>query len=170
MAYTQVYHFRWLAPARVKGSLFRHAPLILVEDEPHQSSIKNYRTTNKYILSAFIARLAAFVLIFYTNSPALAANYLCKTVSSDWGWFSDHVAASITYLIVGSPGRTFEVGTGVFFRGKPWGSKEVGSGTVRITAYGAGALHIRQQGSGDPFKVCATSEAIEPITIIKAEF
>jgi hypothetical protein len=110
------------------------------------------------------------LIVATSNSSGSAAAYLCKTVGSDWTWISDHVVGSITYLIVGVPGRTFEAGTGIFFRGRPWGSKENGSGTLRMTAYGAGALHIRQHDAGEPFKVCATSEAIEAITIIKAEF
>jgi hypothetical protein len=109
----------------------------------------------------------AFIL---SNSNVCAAAYLCKTVGNEWTWFSDHIVGSITYLIIGSPGRQYEAGTGVFFRGVPWGSKETGSDTLRMTAYGAGALHIRQHDLGAPFKVCATSQAIEPITIIHGEF
>jgi hypothetical protein len=114
--------------------------------------------------------ITAAVCLAISNSNASSAAYLCKTVGKDWRWFSDHVVGSMTYLIVGVPSRAFEAGTGIFFRGEPWGSKENGSGTLRITAYGAGALHIRQHDGGEPFKVCATSEAIKAITIIQAEF
>ena len=115
------------------------------------------------------AAMVALILATATNH-CFAADYLCKTVGKDWTWFSDHVVGSISYLVVAAPNRTFEAGTGVFFRNRPWGTKASGSGTLKMTAYGAGALHIRQHDAGDPFKICATSQAIEAITIISAEF
>ncbi|WP_027545179.1 hypothetical protein [Bradyrhizobium sp. WSM2254] len=116
-----------------------------------------------------LAATAALALSVLT-SQAQGADYICKTVDENWTWFSDHVVGSIDYLIVGPKDRTFRAGTGVFFRGRPWGSTSDGSGTVRMTAYGAGALHIRQQDSGPAFKVCVTSEKLDPLTIIRAEF
>jgi hypothetical protein len=91
-------------------------------------------------------------------------------VSDEWSWFGDHVAVSVTYLVVGQAGRTYETGTGVFFRSRPWGSVTSRSGTAKFSAWGAGTLHIRQVDSGPPFKVCSTVKDLDPITIIQAEF
>jgi hypothetical protein len=113
--------------------------------------------------------IAALALLLFVDQ-AQSADYICKSVGEDWTWFSNHVVGSIDYLIVGPKDRSFRAGTGVFFRGKPWGSTSDGSGTVRMTAWGAGALHIRQQDSGPAFKVCVTSEKLDPLTIIHAEF
>jgi hypothetical protein len=105
-----------------------------------------------------------------TSAPADAADYLCKNVGQSWEWFGDHVALWIDYVVVGTPGRRYEVGTGVSINGSPWGSRDEYSGPAEFSAYGAGALHIRQADQGEPFKVCATSTGLKPITIIDAEF
>lgn len=103
-------------------------------------------------------------------APVSSQDILCKTVGPDWSWFGDHFVRSITYLAVGTPGRKFEMGTGVFAWGKPWGSKIEVTGTGKMTAYGAGALHIRQIGPGSPFKVCMSSRDIEVVKILDKEF
>jgi hypothetical protein len=127
---------------------------------------------SKFPEDPMLARLtaAAALALSALTSQAYGADYTCKTVDGSWTWFSDHVVGSIGYLIVGPKDRTFRAGTGVFFRGRPWGSTSDGSGILRMTAYGMGALHIRQQDTGPPFKVCATSEKLDPLTIISTEF
>lgn len=118
----------------------------------------------------FWTSLYAAAITIPLCTPAQAANYQCELVDQNWRWFSDHVALYVTYIVVGQPGRTYEVGTGVSISGKPRGKTQKQSGAVEVTAYGLGALHIRQSDSGNPFKVCATSEDIKPIKIISAEF
>jgi len=127
-------------------------------------------------MSKRIVAIAA-LLLTAAGHPVRAADVLCKDVGNDWTWFSDHVVGSITYVIVGSPGRKFEAGTGVFFRGKPWGSvvdggpvADTNSYAARMTAFGAGALHVRQRDAGPPAKICATSTNVTAITIIQSYF
>lgn len=74
----------------------------------------------------------AFALTLTGHAHAL--DYMCKPVDGGWSWFGDHVATSVTYLVVGPPGRSYDTGTGVFFRGRPWGSKEVRSGNSKLGA------------------------------------
>lgn len=101
---------------------------------------------------------------------AQASDYLCRDVGDGWTWFSDHMAASIEYLIVGPPGRRYEVGTGVMIAGAPRGWRSKHSDNAKVNAWGAGAIHVRKKDDGAPFKVCVGSGKLEPITIIKREF
>lgn len=103
-------------------------------------------------------------------TPALAAEYLCREVGADWTWFSDHVAAAVDYVIVGQPGRRYEVGTGLSMWGAPRGFRSTHAGEASVTAWGMGALHIRRADDGPPFKVCAGASHLKPIDIIKLEF
>jgi hypothetical protein len=121
--------------------------------------------------SSAVSRSAVAVLVALCSvNPARAAEYVCKDVGPDWAWLGDHVAAWVEYVIIGSPGRHYDVGTGVFFHGRPWGTMNTYEGKVELTAYGAGALHAKQADQGLPFKVCATSSKIGAITILKVEF
>lgn len=97
-------------------------------------------------------------------------SYSCKNVGSEWTWFSDHVVWSIDYVLVGPQGREFEIGTGVSVGGRPQGSHRRATHIAEITAYGAGALHVRKIDGGTDFKVCATSLGVDPITIYTREF
>ncbi len=104
------------------------------------------------------------------SGQAYALDYLCKIVDGQWTWFGDHVAVTVTYIVVGSPGRAYETGTGVFIGGWPWGGWAVHSGTAKFSAYGIGALHVRKADDGEPFKVCATVKDLNPVTILRGEF
>lgn len=103
-------------------------------------------------------------------APATAAEHSCREVTNDWTWFSDHVALTVEYVIVGQPGRRYEVGTGLKIGGRPRGWRSQHSGNVKITAWGAGALHIRRDDDGPPFKVCVGPGKLSPITIMRVEF
>ena len=108
-------------------------------------------------------RIAKHVVLLVIASANLvgvnaeASDYLCKTVSNDWVWFDDHAASIFAYTAVGSTHRIYETGTGIFLSGKPRGSIEW-SGVVRFTAWGFGALHIRQADSGGAFQSMRDSE------------
>lgn len=116
--------------------------------------------------------LAIFLVTGVLSWPASASasEHFCKDVDANWSWFGDHVASNISYFIVGSPGRKYEVGTGIFARGRPWGSRNSYSGQADVTAYGIGAIHIRKSDDGSPFKVCVTTAKLETVTIISSEF
>jgi hypothetical protein len=113
---------------------------------------------------------ACMMLVVFLSSHSDAADYICKDVGQEWTWFSDHVVGSIVYWTFGAPGRHYEVGTGMFFRGRPWGSRNEFIGNDKVTAIGAGALHIRQKDGGAPFKVCITSSNAAAIDLPKLEF
>lgn len=110
------------------------------------------------------------ILFFINCNLAFADDYLCKVVGKQWEWFGDHVASSVDYVIIGQPNRQYEVGTGVSVFGSPWGWRSQHTGNSEISAWGAGALRIRQSDEGDPFKVCATAGKLDPIRIIDMEF
>lgn len=117
--------------------------------------------------------MAAYAVLLYgvtQSGNAHSADYICKLVGKDWAWFGDHVAMSIDYVVAGLPGRQYETGTGISFRGSPRGTRKIHTGKAEITAYGAGALHIRSADGGEPFKVCATSAGMSAITIMQREF
>jgi transcriptional regulator with XRE-family HTH domain len=119
-----------------------------------------------------IVLLLAMTVLFVlcTPRPAEATDYICKEIGQEWVWLSDNVAMSVEYLIIGVSGRKYDVGTGVFFRGQPWGSVSGHEGKSEVTAYGVGALHVKQADQGPPFKVCATTSKLAAITIITVEF
>ncbi len=109
-------------------------------------------------------------LILSLPVPVAASSFICKEVKQDWVWFGDHVVSSISYTIVAPPGRKIEAGSGVFFRNKPRGSKQIFESQAKITAYGAGAMHIRVVDDRGPAKVCAATSELGAITILKMEF
>lgn len=45
----------------------------------------------------------------------MATEFRCQTVDTEWVWFSDHFATSITYVTQAAPRRRYEIGTGVSF-------------------------------------------------------
>ena len=116
-------------------------------------------------------RILTIVFVFTVSAAnARAADYLCKSVDREWAWFGDHVAMSVTYLIVGTGGRWYEVGTGVFAKHQPLGWRQRLSGQSRVSGWGAGSLHIRQADDGEPLKVCVTLQDMSLITILQTEF
>ena len=128
----------------------------------------------RWFANAFCCLVCQLVLVallgLYCIPRAAANEYICRTTSSEWTWLSDHVATWVDYIIVGAPGRRYEVGTGIFFRNRPWGTTSVHTGRSEVTAYGAGALHVKQADEGAPFKICGTSSNLGVITILKREF
>lgn len=121
-------------------------------------------------MKAVASSLMAVLSLCLTTPVAHATDYLCREVAADWLWFSDHAAASIEYIIVGQPGRRFEVGTGMSILGAPRGWRSVSIGNTTVTAWGVGAIHIRRADDGPPFKVCVGAGKLNPIDIVKIEF
>lgn len=100
---------------------------------------------------------AAGALIGFFSSQCYAETpYICRNVGSDWLWFGDHAALSVSYATRGPLGRTYEVGTGLSVNGSPWGSRVKYAGDAEFSAYGIGALHIRRADDGPDFEVCAS--------------
>lgn len=112
----------------------------------------------------------ALMLWLQTPTTTFANDYLCRTVGPDWTWFGDHATSTIDYGIVGEPDRTFEVGTGMFIAGSPWGWRSTHSSVAEVTAWGVGALHLRHKDSGSPIKICVTIQRLGTIEIIRREF
>jgi hypothetical protein len=105
-----------------------------------------------------------------TSQAAAAEEPICKVIDRNWHWFSDHFAMSVDYTSLGAAGRIYEVGTGISVNGSPWGSREKYSELAEFTAYGVGAVHIRQADTGEPFRVCAMATKINAVTILKQQF
>jgi len=104
-----------------------------------------------------LAAVAALV-----PTPALAVD-LCRTVGKDWVWFGEHVALSVDYYVIGRGDRTFEVGTGLSVNGSVWGSTQKAKRYLEVTAYGAGAIHVRKVDEGENFEVCVGATKLEVI-------
>lgn len=115
-----------------------------------------------------------FVLLLLLMNPISESwasdQYRCRVVGSDWVWFSDHVALSVSYIAIGPPKRKFKVGTGVSISGSPWGWRGSYVQKAEFSGWGAGAVHIKKDDSGEPFKVCVSSNGITAIPIIDREF
>lgn len=114
---------------------------------------------------------AATLAILLCATPAHAADgVICKTVGSSWEWFGDHAALWVEYYAVGEAGRQYEVGTGMSINGSPWGSRNRYSGESTFSAYGLGAVHVRQADSGTPFRICVGAEGLATLTIVRITF
>jgi hypothetical protein len=121
-----------------------------------------------------VARYGLIILLlqfFYIDEvSANTPPYRCKNLNRQWEWFSDHAALYVDYIVIGQPGRSYEVGTGVSVNRAPIGTRNVYSGHTIVRAYGFGSLHIRRADDGPTVKVCASSHNLEPITILSREF
>lgn len=98
-----------------------------------------------------LAATVATGLIFCAGN-IFAADWVRKTTSNDWTWFEDYVYAWATYLVACEPGRTCQVGMGVFTLGAPRGEKITFSGEKEILVIGIGSLHIRPADDQGPVK------------------
>lgn len=108
----------------------------------------------------------------FLASPSFAEDRKskCLLVSDEWKWFDDYVVAKIDYELVAASGRKFEVGTGVFFRNSPLGSKIEIDGQGEVSGFGAGALHVRKHDNGEDFEVCMSVHGVKTISIFDLEF
>lgn len=89
---------------------------------------------------------------------AVAADWVRKTTGADWTWFEDYAFAWATYLVACEPGRTCQVGMGVFAFGTPRGEKLSFSGEKEVLVIGIGALHIRPADGKGPVKAAIASK------------
>lgn len=108
--------------------------------------------------------LALAVFAASASSPAYS-NEMCRRVVSEWVWFSDHVAFSVDYYVIGRGDRSFEVGTGMSVNGSVWGKTQKGKIYLEVTAYGAGAIHVRKADQGEDFDVCVGASKLEVIDL-----
>ena len=90
-----------------------------------------------------------------------------KTIDGpNWQWAEDYVYAKATYVVACPPGRTCQVGMGVFAFGKPLGEKLRfgGEDGMEITILGAGSLHFRVDDGGGPCRVGFAQKSNTPIS------
>lgn len=111
------------------------------------------------------SRSSLLGLVMLAVSGSLAnADESCRSVGSEWVWFSDHIAMSVDYYVSGPADRVFEVGTGMRINGSVWGAVEDGEGLLEVTAYGMGAIHVRRGDNGPDFQVCVGATKLKVIS------
>jgi hypothetical protein len=109
---------------------------------------------------------ASMLAVFTALAPSSAySNEMCRRVGSEWVWFSDHVAFSVDYYVIGRGDRSFEVGTGMSVNGSVWGSTQIAKRSLQVTAYGAGAIHVRKADQGEDFDICVGATKLEVIDL-----
>lgn len=118
----------------------------------------------------FWLAVGIFGCMLAASEAISASESQCGLVGDDWAWFSDHFAASITYVTQAAPGRRYEIGTGVSFGGRPRGRVQEVEGMVEVTAYGLGALHIRFVDGLGPGTICAAQGSIRTVSFPAIEF
>jgi hypothetical protein len=122
----------------------------------------------KYVVALTLALALDSGSMLGSGAASATSHVACKTVASDWTWFSDHLALSISYAIYAEAGRRYAVGTGVFISGKPRGRVAEASGSSLTTAYGAGSLHIRFIDGLGEGRICVEPGALETVPVFKA--
>lgn len=102
----------------------------------------------------FQATVTAVVVLGLTvgATSVLATGWVRKTTGEEWTWFEDYVYAWASYMVACEPGRSCQVGMGVFAFGEPRGEKLSFSGTKEILTIGIGALYIRAADGKGPVK------------------
>lgn len=111
------------------------------------------------------ALLSMPLVVAFAATPNAFANEKCRSVGKEWVWFGDHVAWSVDYYVIGRGGQTFEVGTGLSVNGSVWGRTQKGKAYLEVTAYGAGAIHVRKADQGEDFEVCVGVSKLEVIDL-----
>lgn len=99
-----------------------------------------------------------------------ASDPRCEVTAVDWNWFADHFALSITYVVEGAPGRTYEIATGVSVFGKPRGATVRKIGKSEVTAYGIGAINVRVVDGGPAMPVCVAQGDLSTVTFVNVDF
>jgi hypothetical protein len=113
-----------------------------------------------------IPPIGALLLVVTTAN----AQESCRTIGSDWVWFSDHVAFSVDYYVTGPNERQFEVGTGISVNGSVWGATEKSRHFFATTAYGLGAIHVRKADLGEDFEVCVGANRMKVIELCDEKY
>ncbi|KQW02811.1 hypothetical protein [Rhizobacter sp. Root1221] len=60
-----------------------------------------------------------------------------------WRWIQEYVMLSADFSLLCPADRVCEFGSGMFSFGRPRGSRGKWSGAKKISAYGAGSIHVR---------------------------
>lgn len=84
-----------------------------------------------------------WLFLFASAAANSAPKWMTVTSDNDWSRANTYVYMSVTFVIACEPGRRCEAGTGLFLGGKPRGSRRAFTGTIRMTAFGAGSLYVR---------------------------
>lgn len=121
-------------------------------------------------LTILAAALTIPLAILPAPTHAQISDYLCKEISSDWAWFSDHLLARVTYVVKAAEGREYQIGTGMSLWGKPRGRIQTASGITEVTAYGIGAIHVRLSDGKDLGRVCVALGDLGVVTLPEIEF
>lgn len=94
-------------------------------------------------------RCLCWIFLFVSAAANSAQKWTVLTSDGDWSHASTYVFLSVTFVIACEPNRRCEAGTGLYVGGKPRGSRRAFSGTITMTAFGAGALYLRaDDGNG----------------------
>lgn len=67
-----------------------------------------------------------------------------------WKWLEDYAYITSQYALVCPPDRICDVGSGVYTKNGPLGSRESFSGATKIRVFGLGAIHVRVADSKGP--------------------
>jgi len=82
-------------------------------------------------------------VLFASPSPLLAQEWVQHTVGTNWTRIERYVFKWGEYDVVCQPDRRCELGSGIYFRGKPRGSRRTFSGKTKIKVFGVGELRVR---------------------------
>lgn len=88
-------------------------------------------------------RCLCWLLLVASAAANSAPKWMIVTSDDEWSRANTYVYMSATFVIACEPGRRCEAGTGLFLGGKPRGSRRAFTGTIRMTAFGAGSLYVR---------------------------
>lgn len=116
---------------------------------------------------AYKATLMAAVVspLILCAASASGAGWVRKTTGEEWTWFEDYAFTWATYVVACEPGRTCQVGMGVFAFGAPRGEKLSFVGEREILVIGIGALHVRPADGKGPVKAAIAPKEAGLITI-----
>jgi hypothetical protein len=90
-----------------------------------------------------------------------------KTIAgAKWQWAEDYAYTSAVYVVACPPGRTCQVGMGVFAFDEPRGEKVRFSGDEgkEITVIGAGTLHFRVVDGKGPCRIGFAQKSARPLS------
>jgi hypothetical protein len=118
-------------------------------------------SVNTRALLSFV--IASFAL-FYAGAARAGDEWISKSAGPRWTWLEDYFYLRAHYQIACEPSRLCEVGSGMKIRGKPRGSVQRFRGVLRISVYGAGAIHIRAADGLGTIKVQFRQSDAEAVT------
>ena len=92
-----------------------------------------------------------------------------RVVGDGWTWLADYLFAKADWTLNCEPGRTCQVGMGIFFLGEPRGEKKRFTGHTDIWTLGIGAIHVRVVDGRGPCSVRLDLGKFGTLPIIKKD-